>query len=70
MVRNLVYWMIFQILVGMWLFVSPFVLGFTEATSATTNSMVFGAVVFFVGLGVAVFRENACGLESAMRRPS
>ena len=72
MTRNLVYWMIFQILVGIWLFISPFVLDFTDVTTAATNCMVFGAVVFFVGAGIAFFSESACesGIESAVRKSS
>jgi heme/copper-type cytochrome/quinol oxidase subunit 2 len=45
--RNLVYMMVFQILVGIWLMVSPFVFGYRdrEITGLTTNNMIFGAIV-------------------------
>ena len=70
MERNLTGWMIFQILVGIWLFVSPYVLGFREMTNATTNSMVFGAVVVLIGLGMSIFSKNVCGLEHEPRKVS
>ena len=70
MERNLTGWMIFQILVGIWLFVSPYVLGFRDTTNATTNSMVFGAVVVLIGLGMSIFSKNVCGLEHEPRKAS
>lgn len=60
---KLTYWMIFQILVGIWLFISPYVLG-QEMTYMTTNNMIFGAVVILVGLGMAFFSGKVCaGIE-------
>ncbi len=41
-------WMIFQILVGIWLFISPFVL--EGETHLGTNSMIFGAIVVILGV--------------------
>ncbi len=43
-------WMIFQVLVGIWLMVSPFVLGCREVMSMTANDIIFGAVVAILGL--------------------
>jgi uncharacterized membrane protein YczE len=64
---TLVYWMAFQILVGIWLFVSPYVFGYSEEmTTLTTNNMIFGAVVVLLGLGIAFFKEDVCaGVEHA-----
>ena len=70
MERNLTGWMIFQILVGIWLFVSPYVLGFREMTNATTNTMIFGAVVVLIGLGMSVFNKSVCGVEHEARKTS
>jgi hypothetical protein len=58
-VGNLIYWTVFQILVGIWLFISPYVLG-EEMTYMTTNNMIFGAVIALVGLGMAFFSEKVC----------
>ncbi len=43
-------WMVFQILVGIWLFISPFVFGEGE-THMATNNMIFGAIVVILGIG-------------------
>ncbi|MFB3885703.1 MAG: SPW repeat protein [Thermodesulfobacteriota bacterium] len=70
MERSLIGWMIFQVLVGIWLFVSPFVLGFREMTNATTNTMLFGAVVVLIGLGMSIFNKSVCGMEHETRKTS
>ena len=61
------YWAIFQILLGIWLFVSPFALGFTELTPAALNSMVVGAIVTLTGFGAYLFeiyhRTDVCKLD-------
>jgi hypothetical protein len=33
--KKLIYWMTFQVLVGIWLFISPFVLGYKEETAGS-----------------------------------
>jgi|OpeIllAssembly_1097287.scaffolds.fasta_scaffold236775_1 ABC-type uncharacterized transport system permease subunit len=59
---KLAYWMVFQILIGAWLFASPFIFGYSgEMTTMTTNSMIFGAVVALLGLGIAIFHKEVCG---------
>ena len=50
---SLRYWMIFQVVLGIWLIVSPFVLGFREITSMSLNDMILGAIVAILGLVVA-----------------
>ena len=50
---SLRYWMIFQVLVGIWLAVSPFAFGYKEITSMTINSLIVGAIVAILGLVVA-----------------
>ncbi len=51
--ESLRYWMIFQVLVGIWLIISPFVLGFREIPTMTANDVVFGAIVAILGLVMA-----------------
>ncbi len=70
MTRSLIGWMVFQILVGIWLFISPYVLGFSESTGATTNTMIFGAVVILIGLGMAIFSKNVCEMGQELRKTS
>jgi hypothetical protein len=48
--KNLFYVMLFQVLVGIWLIVSPFVLGYREITNMTINDLVFGGIVVIVGI--------------------
>ncbi len=43
-------WMVFQMLVGIWMFISPFVFGFGD-THIATNNMIFGAIVVILGVG-------------------
>ena len=47
-------WVAFQMLVGIWLFISPFVLG-VEQTHIATNNMIFGAIVFILGIGTVFY---------------
>jgi len=46
---------VFQLLVGIWMFVSPFVFGFGD-TDFGINNMIFGAIVVILGVW-AVFYE-------------
>lgn len=67
--------MAFQILVGIWMFISPFVFNFRELMGASTNNMVFGAVVVLLGFGVAFYEfyhkeevAHVSGMEHAKER--
>ncbi len=51
---SLRYWMIFQVVLGIWLIISPFALGFREVTSMTINDVILGAIVAILGLTVAL----------------
>jgi hypothetical protein len=51
---SLRYWMIFQVVLGIWLIVSPFVLGFRELTNMTINDIILGAIVAILGFWVAL----------------
>ncbi len=59
-------WMVFQILIGIWMFISPSVFGFAE-THIATNNMIFGAVVVILGVGSIFFElyhKERVGRES------
>ncbi len=47
--------MVFQVLVGIWMFISPFVYGFGE-THIAINNMIFGPIVVLLGVG-SIFYE-------------
>ena len=71
--KSLIYWMVLQMLVGIWLFISPFVMEFREMTRVSDNNMVVGAVVFILGLSVALYEhyyrgEEVCGTEQMARK--
>jgi len=53
--KSLIYWMTFQMAVGIWLFISPFVLGYKQETAVAANNMLFGATVVLFGLGVSLY---------------
>jgi len=43
-------WLVFQVLVGIWVFISPLIFGFEESWIGT-NNMIFGAIVVLLGIG-------------------
>ncbi len=51
--KNLLYLMVFQVLVGIWLIISPFVLGYREITNMSINDLVFGSIVIILGIAAA-----------------
>ncbi len=55
MFKSIYLWMVFQILIGIWLFISPFVFGYRDSLGASTNSMIFGAIVVLLGFGVSFY---------------
>jgi hypothetical protein len=64
-------WVASQLLIGAWLFISPFMLGFT-ATRLAISDMLFGTVVVALGIGTFFFelyhREEYETLEHATQR--
>ena len=65
------YWMVFQVLSGIWLFISPFVMGYKEMTDVAMNNMVVGAFVVILGLGVSLHeyhREAFCPMQPAEKK--
>ncbi len=50
---SLRYWMIFQTVLGIWLVISPFVLGYREMTSMSINNIIVGAIFAILGLVVS-----------------
>ncbi len=53
---NLRKWMIIQVVLGVWLIVSPFALGFQEITTMALNDVILGTIVAILGL-LVVFVE-------------
>lgn len=73
--KSLIYWMIFQMLIGGWLFVSPFITGVGELSRLTILNMVLGVVTVFLGLAAAMYAvynkdENACDTGEYPERTS
>jgi len=47
-----------NVILGAWLFISPWVYGYTGTESAAWNSYIVGALIFFIGLwGVSAARR-------------
>ncbi len=55
MFRIIYLWMVFQVLIGIWLFISPFIFGFRDLLGASTNNMLFGAIIVVLGVGVWLY---------------
>lgn len=66
--RKLFYLMVFQILVGIWLMISPFVLGYREITGLTTNNMIFGAIVLILGIGEIYSQKTTPWIEHTAKK--
>lgn len=70
--KNLIFWMGVQMLIGIWLFISPFVLGFRELTGPAVNNMIFGAIVVILGVAVSFYefyrRETIPGMDHMERK--
>jgi len=69
-------WMVFQLLIGIWMFISPFVFGLGD-TPLATNNMIFGAIVVILGVGTVLYelhlkerfeRETVAGMEHSKER--
>ncbi len=70
--RGLIYWTIIQMLIGIWLFISPFVMEFREETGVTVNNMLLGVILVILALGVSLHefynRETLGGVEHMEKR--
>ena len=53
--KKIIYGMTFQMAIGVWLFISPFVLGYGEESGVAINNMLLGAIVALFGLGVSLY---------------
>jgi hypothetical protein len=70
--QNLFYlWIAFQVVIGIWLFISPILLGYPE-THMAYNDMLFGSLTVVLGIGTFFFqvyhREEFEILEHAKQR--
>lgn len=63
------YWFIFHLVLGLWLLMSPYVLGFTEMQEAYWNSIATG-IVFVVSsaFGLYLSREEVTGERLTHKR--
>ncbi len=59
--KKLIYWMSLEILLGIWLFFSPWVLGFQGAGAAAMNSRIMGVVLMALGAGTTIYAISAGG---------
>ncbi len=70
--RGLIYWTIIQIITGIWLFISPFVMEFREEAGVTVNNMVCGVILVILALGVSLHefynRETLGAVEHMQKR--
>jgi len=64
----LIFWMFIQFLVGLWILISPFVVGYHGMMNMTVNSMIVGAIVTLVALGVVFFHRSVCECEPMEER--
>jgi hypothetical protein len=59
--RKLIYWMVLQVLIGLWLIISPYVLERGAPLSGLdTNNVILGATVAFIGIALACFTDEVC----------
>jgi hypothetical protein len=65
--KAFIFLMVFQVLMGIWSFVSPFVMGLWELTGVAVNNMVFGALVVIFGVGFSYYEfyhgETLCDMD-------
>jgi len=72
LLRNLLFsWIAFQMAIGVWLFISPYLLGY-PGTHMAYNDMLFGVLTIVVGIGTLFFqlfhKEEFETLEHAEER--
>jgi len=60
--KSLIYFLLLQMLIGIWLFIQPFTLGFT-ITRMGLSDMLLGAVVAIVGLGAFLHETSFEGMD-------
>ncbi len=64
-------WMVFQMLIGVWMFISSFVFGFA-ATDIAASNMISGTIIVMLGAGYIsyeIYHEERLQRES-LERPS
>ena len=60
--KSLIYFLILQMLIGIWLFIQPLTLGFT-ITGVGFSDMLLGVVVAIVGLGAFLHETSFEGMD-------
>jgi len=62
--KSLIYLLIFQMLIGIWLFIQPLTLGF-NITGVSLGDMLLGAVVAIIGMGALLHETSFEGMENS-----
>jgi len=65
--KGVSYGMFFQMFIGCWLVISPFVMGYQEMRGLTASNMFLGGVLVIIGLGVLLYKAFACEGDSGMQ---
>lgn len=58
--KSIAYWMFFQMFIGCWLLISPFVMGYEAMKEVTAGNMLAGAVLVILGLSVIIHNAFDC----------
>ncbi len=61
--KSLIYFLILQMLIGIWLFIQPFTQGFKTLTGLGFSDMLLGVVVAIVGLGAFLHETSFEGMD-------
>jgi len=61
--KSIIYFLILQMLIGIWLFIQPLTLG-SNITGVGFSDMLLGAVVAIVGLGAFLHETSFEGTEN------
>jgi hypothetical protein len=64
--KKIGYWMFLQMLIGCWLLISPFAMGYEEMKGLVASNMLLGAVLVIIGVGVILFNALGCERYSGM----
>ena len=65
--RKIGYWMYFQMFIGCWLVISPFVVGYEEMKWLSASNMISGGILIVIGLGVLLYKNLTCEEDSGRR---
>jgi hypothetical protein len=64
--KSIAYWMFLQMFIGVWLLISPFVIGYEEMRGLVANNMIIGGFLVTLGLSVILYTAFECEDYSGM----